>query len=151
MAIDLSENGPLFFSINGFNFEKWNDPNNDYSILYLQEHRIGLVSGGKIYFDIHKLDLLGDMTLWPDTLNYATSDDNNINNNYEDQRDHLQHILHEMRMATAHAIIDAIHHIAFDNVEIDSDEETDEDLTDYEDFDEDFEEDYFMGGEIPTY
>ena len=94
MALDLTANGPLFFTINGYNFEKWNDPNNDFAILYLQEHRIGLVSGGKIYFDIHKLDLLGDMDLWADTLNYATSDDVNINQNYEDQRDHLQHVLH---------------------------------------------------------
>ena len=105
MALDLSVNGPLFFTINGFNFEKWNDPNNDFAVLYLQEHRIGLVSGGKIYFDIHKLDLLGDMDLWPDTLNYATSDDVNINQNYEDQRDHLQQVLHNMRIATAHAIM----------------------------------------------
>ena len=108
MALDLTANGPLFFTINGFNFEKWNDPNNDFAVLYLQEHRVGLVSGGKIYFDIHKLDLLGDMDLWADTLNYATSDDVNINQNYEDQRDELQHILHNMRIATAHAIILAI-------------------------------------------
>ena len=105
MALDLTANGPLFFTINGFNFEKWNDPNNDFAVLYLQEHRIGLVSGGKIYFDIHKLDLLGDMDLWADTLNYATSDDVNINQNYEDQRDHLQNVLHNMRIATAHAIM----------------------------------------------
>ena len=105
MALDLTANGPLFFTINGYNFEKWNDPNNDFAVLYLQEHRIGLVSGGKIYFDIHKLDLLGDMDLWADTLNYATSDDVNINQNYEDQRDHLQHVLHNMRIATAHAIM----------------------------------------------
>jgi len=108
MALDLSANGPLFFSINGFNFEKWNDPNNNFAILYLQEHRIGLVSDDKIYFDIHKLDLLGDMTLWPDTLNNAVSDDININQHYEDQRDELQHILHNMRMATANALLAAI-------------------------------------------
>ena len=45
------------------------------------------------------------MDLWADTLNYATSDDVNINQNYEDQRDHLQHVLHNMRIATAHAIM----------------------------------------------
>jgi hypothetical protein len=108
MALDLSANGPLFFSINGLNFEKWNDPNNNFAVLYLQEHRIGLVSDAKIYFDTHKLDLLGDMTLWPDTLNNAVSDDININQNYEDQRDELQHILHNMRVATDNAILAAI-------------------------------------------
>ncbi len=128
MAIDLSATGPLFFSINGFNFEKWNDPNNDFAVLYLQEHRVGLISGARIYFDIHKLDLLGDMTLWHDTLNYATSDDMNINTNYEDQRVHLQHVLHEMRIATAHAIMTGI-----DQALLDAD---DGDLTDYEEWDD---------------
>ena len=123
MALDLSANGPLFFTINGFNFEKWNDPNNDFAILYLQEHRIGLVSGGKIYFDIHKLALLGDFSIdnWPDTLNYATSDDININKNYEDQRDHLQHILHNLRMATANAILAAIDDIVENSLTDNSD------------------------------
>ena len=131
MAIDLSATGPLFFSINGFNFEKWNDPNNDFAVLYLQEHRVGLISGARIYFDIHKLDLLGDMTLWHDTLNYATSDDININTNYEDQRDHLQHVLHEMRIATAQAIM-----VGIDQALLDADIQAnaDDDLTDYEDF-----------------
>ena len=134
MAIDLTATGPLFFSINGFNFEKWNDPNNDFAVLYLQEHRIGLISGARIYFDIHKLDLLGDMTLWHDTLNYATSDDDNINKNYEDQRDHLQHVLHEMRIATAHAIM-----VGIDQAIVDADNVAmldDGDLTDYEDWDD---------------
>lgn len=131
MALDLTATGPLFFSINGYNFEKWNDPNNDFAVLYLQHHRIGLVSGGKIYFDIHKLDLLGDMTLWPDTLNCATSDDNNINKNYEDQRDHLQQVLNEMRLATAQAIM-----VGIDQAIVDADIQAnaDDDLTDYEDF-----------------
>ena len=119
MALDLSVNGPLFLTINGFNFEKWNDPNNDFDVLYLQEHRIGLVSGGKIYFDIHKLNLLGDMDLWADTLNYATSDDVNINQNYEDQRDHLQQVLHNMRIATAHAIMLGIDQAILDAENID--------------------------------
>ena len=123
MALDLSANGPLFFTINGYNFEKWNDPNNDFAVLYLQEHRIGLVSDAKIYFDTHKLDLLGDMTLWPDTLNCATSDDINIHQNYEDQRDELQHILHNMRVATDNAILAAI------------DDIVNESLTAYDDFD----------------
>lgn len=123
MALDLSANGPLFFTINGFNFEKWNDPNNHFAVLYLQEHRIGLVSDDKIYFDTHKTHLLGDMTLWPDTLNNAISDDDNINSNYEDQRDELQHILHNMRVATDNAILAAI------------DDIVNESLTAYDDFD----------------
>lgn len=123
MALDLSANGPLFFSINGFNFEKWNDPNNNFAVLYLQEHRIGLVSDDKIYFDINKLHLLGDMTLWPDTLNNANSDDININQNYEDQRTEFQEILHNMRMATDNAILAAI------------DDIVNESLTAYDDFD----------------
>ena len=134
MAINLTATGPLFFTINGFNFEKWNDPNNDFAVLYLQEHRVGLISGGRIYFDIHKLDLLGDMTLWHDTLNYATSDDININTHYEDQRDHLQHVLHEMRIATAHAIM-----VGIDQAIVDADNVAmldDGDLTDYEDWDD---------------
>lgn len=120
MALDLSANGPLFFTINGFNFEKWNDPNNNFAVLYLQEHRIGLVSDDKIYFDINKLHLLGDMTLWPDTLNNAISDDNQ---NYDYQRNDLQQILHNMRMATDNAILAAI------------DDIVNESLTAYDDFD----------------
>lgn len=142
MAINLTATGPLFFTINGFNFEKWNDPNNDFAVLYLQEHRVGLISGGRIYFDIHKLNLLGDMTLWHDTLNYAISDDININTHYEDQRDHLQHVLHEMRIATAHAIMVGIDqaildadNIALTDHDIDQ-AYADDELTDYEDWDD---------------
>ncbi len=133
MALDLTATGPLFFSINGYNFEKWNDPNNDFAVLYLQEHRVGLVSGEKIYFDIHKLNLLGDFSIenWHNTINCATSDDININNTYEDQRDHLQHVLDDMRMETAQAIMAGIDQAIID-AEIQANAE--DDLTDYEDF-----------------
>jgi hypothetical protein len=96
----------------------------------LQHHRIGLVSGEKIYFDIHKLNLLGDFSIenWHDTLNCATSDDNI---NYEDQRDHLQQVLDNMRMETAQAIMAGIDQAIID-AEIQANAE--DDLTDYEDF-----------------
>ena len=72
----------------------------------------------------------------------STSDDININTHYEDQRDHLQHVLHEMRIATAHAIMVGIDqaildadNIALTDHDIDQ-AYADDDLTDYEDWDD---------------
>lgn len=144
---------PPFFSMNGFNFEKRTDQNNNTDYIYLQANLVGIVSGTKIYFDSHLLYLLGDfdMDLWSETLNYAISGDININKNYEDQRNELQAVLDEKTAIRTRAILESIHYTVYGNVEYDSDEETDEDLTDYEDFYDDDEEGYFMGNEIPTY
>ena len=144
---------PPFFSMNGYNFEKRTDQDNNIDYIYLQTALVGIVSGTKIYFDSHLVYLLGDfdMDLWSETLNYAISDDVNINKNYEDQRNELQAVLDEKTAIRTRAILESIHYTVYGNVEYDSDEETDEDLTDYEDFYDEDEEGYFMGNEIPTY
>jgi hypothetical protein len=132
---------PPFFSMNGYNFEKQTDQDNNTDYIYLQTPHfsptlIGIVSGTTIYFDSHLHYLLGDfdMDLWSETLNYAISDDININKNYEDQRIELQAALDEKSAIRTRAILESIHYTVYGNVEYDSDEETDEDLTDYEDF-----------------
>ena len=134
-----------FFTINGFNFEKRTDVDNNADYIYLQNLAtqatlIGIVSGTTIYFDSHLLYLLGDfdMDLWADTLNYAISDDGNINKNYEDQRNELQAVLDELSAIRNRAILESIHFMVYGNA--DSDEETDEGLTDYEDFYDDDED-----------
>ena len=130
-----------FFTINGFTFEKRTD------YIYLQNPAtqatlIGIVSGTTIYFDSHLHYLLGDfdMDLWADTLNYAISDDININKNYEDQRNELQAVLDELSAIRTREILESIHFTVYGDA--DSDEETDEDLTDYEDFYDDDEDGY---------
>lgn len=135
-----------FFTINGFNFEKRTDADNNADYIYLHSQfsptLIGIVSGTTIYFDSHLHYLLGDfdMDLWADTLNYAFSDDVNINKNYEDQRNELQAVLDELSAIRTRAILESVHYTVYGNA--DSDEETDEDLTDYEDFYDDDEDGY---------
>lgn len=121
------------FSVNGYNFEKRTDNNNtDYIYLHSQfsPALIGIVSDTTNYFDAHLLYLLGDfdMDLWHDTLNYAFSDDININKNYEDRRNELQVVLNEMNAVRTRSILESIHFTTYD---YDSDDE------DYEDFYED--------------
>ena len=114
------------FSVNGYNFEKRTDNNNtDY--IYLQAPAtqatlIGIVSGTTIYFDNRMLDQLGDfsLALWHDTLNYAFSDDININKNYEDRRNELQVVLNEMNAVRTRSILESIHFTTYD---YDSDDE----------------------------
>ena len=123
-----------FFTINGFNFEKRTDADNNIDYIYLQSQfspaLIGIVSDTTNYFDAHLLYLLGDfdMDLWHDTLNYAFSDDININKNYEDRRNELQAVLDEMSAIRTRAILESIHFTVYGN------DDLDEDLTDYEDF-----------------
>jgi hypothetical protein len=132
-----------FFTINGFNFEKRTDADNNVDYIYVQTPHfsptlIGIVSGTTNYFDRHLLYLLGDfdMDLWHDTLNYAFSDDGNINKNYEDRRNELQAVLDEKAAIRTRAILESVHYTVYGNAD------SDEDLTDYEDFYDDDEDGY---------
>ena len=94
------------------------------------------------------------MELWSDTLNYATSTDENINTDLNDQRKNLQNYLTEKRAREARETLASIAYTAYDfssESEEESDDEEDDDLTDYEEFeDDDYDEGAFVGNEIPA-
>ena len=152
MAIDLSAAGPAYFTLNGYNFGK--KIADDGSVLiYLPFYCVGIVSGNRIYFDTETTFMLDGlrMEVWPDTLNYATSTDENINTDFNDQRKNLQNYLTEKRTREARATLASIAFTAYEyESEEDSEEESDDDLTDYADFDDD-DEGAFVGNEIPTH
>ena len=153
MALDLSATGSAYFMMNGYNFEK--RIINGAVFLRLQYVHVGIVSGNRIYFDTNFTYMLGEfsMEVWPDTLNYAISADENINTDFIDQRKNLQELMTERRTQETQAILESINYTVYD-IYSDSDAETDEDLTDYEDFydtDDDYEEGTFVGNEIPVY
>lgn len=155
MAIDLSAAGPAYFTLNGYNFGK--KIADDGSVLiYLPFYCVGIVSGNRIYFDTETTFMLDGlrMEVWSDTLNYATSTDENINTDFNDQRKNLQNYLTEKRRLETQATLASIAFTAYeyDSEEDDDDEESDDDLTDYEDFDDDdYDEGAFVGNEIPTH
>ena len=152
--MDLSATGSAYFTLNGYNFGK--KIADDGSILiYLPFYCVGIVSGNRIYFDTNNTFMLGDFTmeLWPDTLNYAISADENINADFIDQRKNLQELMTERRTQETQAILASINYTVYDIYD-DSDAETDDDLTDYEDFydtDDEYDEGQFVGNEIPVY
>jgi len=152
MAIDLSAAGPAYFTLNGYNFGK--KIADDGSVLiYLPFYCVGIVSGNRIYFDTETTFMLDGlrMEVWSDTLNYATSTDENINTDFNDQRKNLQNYLTEKRTREARATLASIAFTAYEyESEEDSEEESENDLTDYEDFDDD-DEGAFVGNEIPTH
>ena len=146
-TMDLSATGPAYFTLNGYNFGK--KIADDGSILiYLPFYCVGIVSGNRIYFDTNNTFMLDGlpMELWADTLNYATSADENINTDLNDQRKNLQNYLNEKRTRETQATLASIAFTAYDIY--DTDEE--DDLTDYEDF-YDYDEGAFVGNEIPIY
>jgi hypothetical protein len=139
---------PQFFTLNGYNFEIVTI--NDTVLICLQYIYVGIVSGNRIYFDTNFTHMLGDfsMELWRDTLNYATSTDPNINADLKDQRKNLQDFLTERRAQETQAILASIDYTVFDIYD------SEEDLTDYEDFydtDDEYDEGHFVGNEIPVY
>lgn len=155
MAIDLSATGPAYFTLNGYNFGK--KIADDGSVLiYLPFYCVGIVSGNRIYFDTNNTFMLDGlpMELWSDTLNYATSTDENINTDLNDQRKNLQNYLTEKRAREARETLASIAYTAYDfssESEEESDDEEDDDLTDYEEFeDDDYDEGAFVGNEIPA-
>lgn len=151
MALDLSATGPAYFTLNGYNFGK--KIADDGSVLiYLPFYCVGIVSGNRIYFDTNNTFMLDGlpMELWSDTLNYATSTDENINTDLNDQRKNLQNYLTEKRAREARETLASIAYTAYD-FSSESEEESDDDLTDYEDFeDDDYDEGAFVGNEIPA-
>ena len=150
--MDLSATGPAYFTLNGYNFGK--KIADDGSVLiYLPFYCVGIVSGNRIYFDTETTFMLDGlrMEVWPDTLNYATSTDENINTDFNDQRKNLQNYLTEKRTREARETLASIAFTAYE-MSSDSEEESDDDLTDYEDFeDDDYDEGTFVGDEIPIY
>ena len=153
-TMDLSATGPAYFTLNGYNFGK--KIADDGSILiYLPFYCVGIVSGNRIYFDTETTFMLDGlrMEVWSDTLNYATSTDPNINEDLNDKRKNLQNYLTEKRTREARETLARIAFTAYDyESEEESDGETDDELTDYEDFeDDDYDEGHFVGNEIPTY
>ena len=151
MAIDLSATGPAYFTLNGYNFGK--KIADDGSVLiYLPFYCVGIVSGNRIYFDTNNTFMLDGlpMELWSDTLNYATSTDENISTDLNDQRKNLQNYLTEKRARETRETLASIAYTAYD-FSSESEEESDDDLTDYEDFeDDDYDEGAFVGNEIPA-
>ena len=151
MAIDLSATGPAYFTLNGYNFGK--KIADDGSVLiYLPFYCVGIVSGNRIYFDTNNTFMLDGlpMELWSDTLNYATSTDENINTDLNDQRKNLQNYLTEKRARETRETLASIAYTAYD-FSSESEEESDDDLTDYEDFEyDDYDEGAFVGNEIPA-
>lgn len=103
MAIDLSANGPQFFTMNGVNFEKRVE---GFDInIYHQGRRVGTVSSDlapKIYFDTTKLglEIFGGFSInnWRDTLNHAVSVSPIVNAHYAYNRRILQEILDHLRI-----------------------------------------------------
>jgi hypothetical protein len=145
MAFDLSATGPRFFMQNGYNFEK-RITDDGTVLIHLPFYCVGIVSGNRIYFDENSTFMLGDfsMELWGNTLNYAMSDDANINTDFVDTRKNLQDYLNEKRARETQAVLARINYTVYDdhllydsendeNDENDNEDEDDE-LTDYEDF-----------------
>jgi hypothetical protein len=142
MDFDLSAAGPRFFMQNGYNFEK-RITDDGTVLIHLPFYCVGIVSGNRIYFDENSTFMLGDfsMELWGNTLNYAMSDDANINTDFVDTRKNLQDYLNEKRARETQAVLASINytvyddHLLYDSEDDDEDENDDEDeLTDYEDF-----------------
>ena len=153
MAVDLSANGPQFFTMNGINFEKRVEAF-DTILIYHQGRRVGIVSTGlvtKIYFDTNLgYYMLGgfNITNWIDTLNHAYSPNPIVNAHYGYQRRILQDVLDTMRAQdTQQTLMDIQYTVYQDGLDeannMDVDDETDDDETDDE-YDAD-NYDYFFG------
>ena len=142
MAIDLSANGPQFFTMNGVNFEKRVE---GFDInIYHQGMRVGTVSSElvpKIYFDTNLLGLniFGGFSPnnWRDTLNHAVSVNPIVNAHYAYNRRIHQEILDYKRIQdTLMDIQFTVDQDAIDeanNMDIE-DNEFDEDADNYEFF-----------------
>jgi hypothetical protein len=152
MAIDLSANGPQFFTMNGINFEKRVEAF-DTILIYHQGRRVGIVSTGlvtKIYFDNNMgYYMFGgfDIVNWNDTLNHAYSTNPIVNAHYGYQRRILQELLDTMRAEDTQQILMDIQYTVYQDAvdevnNMDVDDETDDELEDEYDADN---YDYFFG------
>ena len=149
MAINLSANGPQFFTMNGVNFEKRVE---GFDInIYHQGTRVGTVSSDldpKIYFDTNLLGnvIFGGFSVnnWRDTLNHAVSVSPIVNAHYAYNRRILQEILDHLRIQDTlmdiqftvyqDGLDDANNMDIDDNIDDNIDDEFDEDADNYEFF-----------------
>lgn len=144
MAIDLSVNGPQFFTMNGINFEKRVEDFNTVFI-YHQGARVGVVSTGydpRIYFDTNLgYYMLGgfNITNWANTLNHAIGVSPILNAHYAYQRGILQELLDTKRAElTQQTLMDIQYTVYQDAVDdynnMDIEDETDEEDADNYEF-----------------